>query len=197
MARRELDFASDSNLQWRPHPKRRQASRTRYWKRRFACGIVRLRLVAIAVSAATTSAVVATISTATATPTRSARPTVETLTGWTFFTRASLVDRQCAALKVFLVEHGNGFFSVGWRGHFDERKAAGTAGRSILHDIYRKDAASLGKEVLKVVFGRGVSEVAHKQLSCHTVMGWWPSAPRVRERPRLRFQLSPLQTARS
>jgi hypothetical protein len=144
---------------------------------------------------AITAAPASTRSAAVATITTSATASAEALARRTFLARTSFIDREGTALKVFLVERGNGFFGVSRRSHFDERKAAGTAGGSILHDADRNNAASLGKKVLEIVFGRGVSEVAHKQLSCHTGNGVGARLAAPGDRPRLRFQLSPLQTS--
>jgi len=103
-----------------------------------------------ATAASTSTAVAAFATAATAAP---ATGTAEALAGRAFFARPRFIDGQGPALKVFLMKHGDGFFRVGRGGHFDERKAARAAGRSILHDVDRNDAAGLGKKILQVVFG--------------------------------------------
>lgn len=106
----------------------------------------------VAVAASSPTSAVGTFAAITA-ASAAAGAAIEALAGGAFFARASLVDGQGAALKVFLMEHGDGFFGVCLGGHFDERKAAGTARGSILHDADRNDAAGLGKVVLQVIFG--------------------------------------------
>lgn len=79
---------------------------------------------------------------ATATPTR------RTFLAWT-----RLINRQGTTLEIFLVEHVDGLGCVFLGAHFDERKAPGTTGGTVLHDIDRNHRARLGKVVLQVVFG--------------------------------------------
>jgi hypothetical protein len=138
-------------------------------------------LVAIAISAPA-----ATIASVAASASRGARA-AETLPRRTFLARTRFIDRERTALKIFLVKHGNRLLSVSRRSHLNKRKAAGTACRSVLHDAHRNYSASLGKEVLQIIFGRGVSEVSHKQLCCHTVMGLVPNSPRLVTVPDLGF----------
>jgi hypothetical protein len=120
--------------------------------------------VTLAVAAGIATSAAATETTITAASSSPAAPwtAVKALAGRTIFTRTRFVNRQGPALKVLFVERGDGFLGVGWIGHFDKGEAAGTARRPVLHDVYRKDAAGLGKKVLQIVFGATVGEVANK-----------------------------------
>jgi len=59
-------------------------------------------LASVAVTATTTATAAATSSAAAVTATTATA-------GWAFFTRPGLVDRQLAALEIFLMKHGNRF----------------------------------------------------------------------------------------
>src|SRR5437763_1152857 len=122
-----------------------------------------IALVTFAVTAAAVvSAATSTVVTISATATTSAGAAIKGASAAgarrALFARTSFVDGERPALEVLLMEHGDGFFSVGWRSHFDEGEATGTACGAVLHDINRKDRSSLGKVILEVVFGRGVGQ---------------------------------------
>ena len=84
-----------------------------------------------------------------------AAATAAAAAGRTLFAGSRFVNRQRAALEIFLVEHGNSLGRVFLGRHFNEREAPGATRRSILHDVDCDHRARLGKVILQVIFGCG------------------------------------------
>ena len=109
-------------------------------------------------AAATTTPAVSTSSAATTTTSVPAA----TAARRTLFPWAGLVNRQGAALKIFLMKHRNGFFGFRLRAHFHKCESAGPARRPILHNIDGNHRSRLGKVILKIIFRGIVREVSNK-----------------------------------
>ena len=78
----------------------------------------------------------------------------------TILARAGNIHGDLAALKILVVEHFNRLLRLFRRGEFDERKAAGTAGHLVHHQVARCDCARLGEVILEVIFARLKGQVA-------------------------------------
>jgi hypothetical protein len=78
------------------------------------------------------------------------------------FTGTRFINCQRAALKVFLVKHGNGLGRIFLRAHFDKGKAARTPGSPVLHDVNCHDPAGLREMVMQIVFGCCEGQVSYE-----------------------------------
>src|SRR4029077_13785567 len=89
-----------------------------------------------------------------------------TATRWTAAIRlgTGFVDVQGAAAQFLAIEGGNRLLGFGGVCHFDERKAAGTAGIAIGHDADLLDRPMGFEQRPQLCFSGAVGDVANKQL---------------------------------
>jgi len=80
--------------------------------------------------------------------------------GRAFFTRTRDIDRDLAALKILVMELGNGFLGVFRGGVFHEGETARTAGHLVHHQVDSGHCSRLGEIVLQVIFPRLEGQVA-------------------------------------
>jgi hypothetical protein len=105
------------------------------------------------------TAATARTSTAAGTPTTAARSA-----GTAISLRASLIDIQCAAAKLFPVQSRDGFLSLARVGHFHERKSARAPGVTVGDQADLIDFAMRLKQRPQFRFRGAVREVPNKKF---------------------------------
>ena len=73
------------------------------------------------------------------------------------------IDRERAALKIFVVEHFHRLVRVRRAGELDEGEPARLAGEFIQHQVHRIDCAGLSEVVHQVAFHGLVRQVADEE----------------------------------
>ncbi len=84
------------------------------------------------------------------------------------FTRAGLVDDQGAAADVAAVDGRDRLLRLVFARHFDEAEAARLARVAVGDDLGAGDVACFGEQVMEILVGGLIAQIADIEFGCHS-----------------------------